>query len=62
MPTLKNVVVFEPGCATYDLPADSVRELGLPETAAHPQAPAHHIGLYTMAARGAVLAGELGGV
>jgi nicotinamidase-related amidase len=61
-PTLKDVVVLEPACATYDLPMSTVQQLGLPETAAHPQAPAHHLGLYTMAARGAFLAGELTGV
>lgn len=55
VPTLKDVVVHEPGCATYDLPMEAVRELGLPETAAHPQGPAHHMGLYMMASRGALL-------
>lgn len=58
-PTLKDVVVYEPGCATYDLPAEAARSLGLPETAAHPQGPAHHMGLYMMASRGAVLADAL---
>ena len=51
--------MYEPACATYDLPLDVARDLGLPETAAHPQQSAHHIGLYVMASRGAVLAGEL---
>ena len=59
-PTLKDVVVYEPGCSTYDLPLAAAKELGLPPTAAHPQAPTHHIGLYVMAGRGAVLASELG--
>jgi nicotinamidase-related amidase len=59
MPGLKDVVVYEPGCATYDLPAGAARDLGLPETAAHPQALAHHLGLYFMASRGAVLADRL---
>jgi nicotinamidase-related amidase len=62
MPTLKDVVVLEPATATYDLPGELVAELGLPETAAHPQAAAHHMGLYVMASRGAVLARELTGV
>jgi nicotinamidase-related amidase len=62
MPTLKDVVVLEPATATYDLPGELVAELGLPATAAHPQAAAHHMGLYVMAARGAVLARELTGV
>ncbi len=59
VPTLKDVVVLEPATATYDLPLETARELGLPATAAHPQAPAHHLGLYVMAARGAVLASAL---
>ncbi len=58
-PALRDVVVLEPGCATYDLPGAQAGALGLPPTAAHPQAPAHHIGLYLMAARGAVLASEV---
>jgi nicotinamidase-related amidase len=61
MPTLKDIVVLEPACATYDLPLEVARQLGLPDTAAHPQAQAHHMGLYFMASRGAVLARELVG-
>jgi nicotinamidase-related amidase len=56
---LEDIVVYEPACATYDLPQAVARDLGLPETAAHPQQSAHHVGLYLMASRGAVLAGEL---
>ena len=56
---LEDIVVYEPACATYDLPLAVARDLGLPDTAAHPQQPAHHVGLYLMASRGAVLAGEL---
>ena len=37
MPTLKEIVVYEPGCATYDLPRPAAARLGLPETAAHPR-------------------------
>ncbi|MEE8272303.1 MAG: isochorismatase, partial [Alphaproteobacteria bacterium] len=59
MPTLKDIVVYEPGCATYDLPAATAAELGLPATATHPQMATHHMGLYLMASRGALLAGEL---
>jgi nicotinamidase-related amidase len=62
MPTLKDVVVLEPACATYDLPLAAVKEQGLPETAAHPKAETHHIGLYVMASRGAILAGEVTGI
>jgi nicotinamidase-related amidase len=59
VPTLQDVVVYEPGCATYDLPRDAAESLGLPSTAAHPKAATHHMGLYVMAARGAVLANRL---
>lgn len=62
MPTLKDIVVLEPACATYDLPLEAAREQGLPETAAHPKAPTHHMGLYFMASRGAVLVGEVTGI
>lgn len=57
--TLEDVVVLEEGCATYDLPAETVAALGLPATATHPQAAAHHVGLYVMAARGAVIAASV---
>jgi nicotinamidase-related amidase len=58
-PTLRDVVVYEPGCATYDLPRAATEGLGLPATAAHPKAETHHLGLYFMASRGALLASEL---
>ncbi|MGF1641143.1 MAG: isochorismatase family protein [Rhodospirillales bacterium] len=58
-PTLSHIVVYEPGCATYDLPRDTALSLGLPETAAHPQQPTHHVGLYLMASRGARLASAI---
>lgn len=56
---LQDIVVYEPGCATYDLPHDVALALELPPTAAHPQAAAHHAGLYMMASRGAILASQL---
>ncbi|HYD31684.1 MAG TPA: isochorismatase family protein [Azospirillaceae bacterium] len=59
LPTLRDIVVYEPGCATYDLPLGVARSIGLPDTATHPQDEAHHMGLYVMASRGAVLANEL---
>lgn len=59
MPTLKDIVVYEAGCSTYDLPRSVAEELRLPSTAAHPQMLTHHLGLYFMASRGAVLAGEV---
>lgn len=59
LPTLRDVVVYDKGCATYNLTAEMVTALGLPKTAIHPQKIAHHIGLYTMAERGAVIASEI---
>jgi nicotinamidase-related amidase len=59
MPSLRDIVVFEPGCSTYDLPRAIALSAGLPATAAHPQDLAHHLGLYFMASRGAVLASAL---
>ncbi len=56
---LRDVVVYEPACATYDLPLATARALGLPDTAAHPRAPTHHVGLYVMQGRGAVIASSL---
>jgi len=62
MPTLKDIVVLEPACATYDLPLEAATSAGLPETAAHPKAPTHHMGLYFMASRGAILAESVSGI
>jgi len=56
MPSLADVVVHEPGCATYDLPRSVADALGLPATATHPRELTHHMGLYLMASRGAILA------
>lgn len=61
MPSLADIVVFEPGCATYDLPRAAVDALGLPATASHPRALTHHMGLYLMASRGALLASTVTG-
>ena len=51
------------GAGHSDLPSarEAAGDLGLPATAAHPKLPAHHMGLYFMASRGALLAGELTG-
>ena len=59
MPSLVEVVVHEPGCATYDLPRQVVDSLGLPPTATHPRELAHHMGLYLMASRGARLVSQV---
>ena len=54
-PALRDVHVYDQGCATFDLPRAVAEELKLGAAAAHPQAPTHHMGLYFMAARGALL-------
>lgn len=59
MPSLGDVVVYEPGCATYQMSKEDAASLGLPETAAHPQDLTHHLALYFMASRGAVLASSI---
>jgi len=59
MPTLQDIAVYEKGCATYDLPRATATTLGLPATASHPQLPAHHMGLYFMHSRGALLADRI---
>lgn len=49
-----DICVYEPGCATYDYdpsyPTDRPR---------HPRAIAHHVGLWTMASRGARILSEI---
>lgn len=59
VPPLKHVVVYEPACATYDLPRSVAQAAGLPATATHPKAITHHAGLYFMASRGALLASRV---
>ncbi len=59
MPTLKNIVVLVPACATYDLPKETALAAGLPEFLAHPRELTHYMGLYFMASRGAILTNEL---
>lgn len=56
LPDLKDVVVFVPGCATYDLPLSIARANNQPESAAHPRDALQHIGLYLMQQSGAILA------
>jgi len=58
-PGLTDIVVYTAACATYDLPRETAESLGLPETQAHPQGLTHHMGLYFMASRGAMLASEI---
>ncbi|MDA1309986.1 MAG: isochorismatase family protein [Proteobacteria bacterium] len=56
MPGLGDIIVYAPGCATYDLPRSAATALGLPESLAHPGEVTQYMGLYFMASRGAVLA------
>lgn len=58
-PALRDIFVYRDGCATFDLDAGAVAELGLPENARHPRDLTHHMGLYFMAARGARLVDEV---
>ncbi|HBL54823.1 MAG: isochorismatase family protein [SAR324 cluster bacterium] len=55
LPGLKEVLVYDKGCSTYDLPRSVVEEIGLPASASHPQEITHYMGLYFMASRGAQL-------
>jgi len=59
VPMLKDIVVYTEGCSTFDLTAGMATQLGLPKTAIHPQNIAHHMGLYTMAERGALIANKI---
>jgi nicotinamidase-related amidase len=59
MPTLKDILVYEPGCATYNLPRETAMQIGLGPTAAHPQEATHYMGLYFMASRGARLVADV---
>lgn len=59
VPTLKDVVVYTEGCATYDLPIEVARQIGLPEFLAHDQDIAHYIGLWLMQMSGAILANKI---
>ena len=55
MPSLKDILVHEAACATYDLPKAVAEDIGLGPNAAHPQDVTHYMGLYFMASRGAEL-------
>ncbi|WP_334127857.1 isochorismatase family protein [Sneathiella sp.] len=59
MPTLKDIHIYESGCATYDLPRDVAVEIGQGATAAHPQELTHYLGFYFMASRGAKLVNKV---
>ncbi|MEH6403397.1 MAG: isochorismatase family protein [Sneathiella sp.] len=57
--SLKDIYVYEKGCATYNLPRELAIARDLPETAAHPQEVTHYMGLYFMASRGAKLVSSI---
>ncbi|GJP45598.1 hypothetical protein CLOM_g4970 [Closterium sp. NIES-68] len=56
---LKEIVVFAPACSTYNLPRPVAEGLGRGATASHPQDATHHLGLYFMHSRGAIIVDEL---
>jgi nicotinamidase-related amidase len=56
---VRDIVVFEPGCATYDFSAQDAAAAGLPPEAAHPAAPYHAMGLLLMRNQGARIASEI---
>lgn len=55
IPPLSEILVYDAGCATYDLPRQTAEKIGYGAAAAHPQDATHHMGLYFMASRGAQL-------
>lgn len=57
--TLKEIIVYEPGCATYEIDQQMCEKYSLPDWVRHPQALAHHLGLYFMASRGASIVDEI---
>lgn len=59
LPCLKEVLVYDRGCSTYNLPRSVVEEIGLPPSVSHPQDITHYMGLYFMASRGAQLVDEV---
>jgi nicotinamidase-related amidase len=59
MPSLKEILVYDAGCSTYDLPRAVAEKLKLPSSAAHPQDVAHYMGLYFMHSRGAKLVDQV---
>ena len=59
MPGLKDIYVYDEGCATYHLPRHVAEEIGHGAAAAHPQDVTHYMGLYFMASRGARLVNKV---
>ena len=56
---VRDIVVFEPGCSTYDLSAQDAQALGLAPDQAHPAALYHAMGLLLMRNQGARIASEI---
>lgn len=56
---VRDIIVHEPGCATYDLPLEMARALGMPDAAAHPRDFFHQSALLMMQNQGAVITGEI---
>jgi len=56
---LKDIVVYLPACATYDMTSQHLKKTALPEHMNHPQGLMHHIGAKIMAFRGAILSDKI---
>ena len=60
MPSLKDILVYEAGCSTYDLPREPPRRWASPPPPPTRRTSAHYMGLYFMASRGARLVDKVG--
>lgn len=56
---VKDILVYEPGCSTYDMSRAHLGHFELSEDMHHPQMLMHHIGLKMMAFRGAKIVDKL---
>lgn len=52
MSRLGDIIVYAPGCETYDLPCDAAAVFGLPEILVRPGEVTQYMGFYFMASRG----------
>lgn len=57
--TVKDIVVLVPAVSTYDLPLEATKQLGLPDSLAHPRELTHKMGLYFMQMSGAILTDKI---
>lgn len=59
MPTCEDILVYEGGSTTNDLPKTVVASLGLPEIASQPEEATQSYGTVFLAARGAEIIGAV---